>query len=118
MLGIGVDIVKIARVERVFEKFGPKFTRKILSSREMAQCSVDARFLAKRFAAKEAIAKALGTGFRNCVTMPCISIDKNSLNQPQVRLDGAAQARLISICLLYTSPSPRDRTRSRMPSSA
>ena len=97
MLGIGVDIVKIARVERVFEKFGPKFTCKILSSREMGQYSVDARFLAKRFAAKEAIAKALGTGFRNGVTMPCISIEKNSLNQPQVILDGAAQARLISM---------------------
>ena len=60
MLGIGVDIVKIARVERVFEKFGPKFTRKILSNREMGQHSVDARFLAKRFAAKEAIVKGPG----------------------------------------------------------
>lgn len=97
MIGIGVDIVKIARVERVFEKYGTKFAGKVLSAEELDEFPVDARFLAKRFAAKEAIAKALGSGFRLGVTMPSIRIVKSPLNQPQVVLEGAAQARLASI---------------------
>lgn len=97
MIGIGVDIVKIARVERVFEKYGHKFAGKVLSTEELEAFPIDARFLAKRFAAKEAIAKALGSGFRLGVTMPSIQIVKTPLNQPQVVLVGAARARLASI---------------------
>lgn len=97
MIGIGVDIVNIARVERVFEKFGERFAKKILAPSELQSLSLDPRLLAKRFAAKEAVAKALGTGFRLGITMPSIRIEKNQLNQPQVVLTGAAKTRLDSI---------------------
>ena len=97
MIGIGVDIVNIARIERVFEKFGERFARKVLAPGELESLSLDPRLLAKRFAAKEAVAKALGTGFRQGITMPSISIAKSSLNQPQVVLMGAAKARLDSM---------------------
>ena len=97
MIGIGVDIVNIARVERVFEKFGERFAKKVLAPGELQSLSLDPRLLAKRFAAKEAVAKALGTGFRQGITMPSISIEKSPLNQPQVVLTGAAKARLDSM---------------------
>ncbi len=97
MIGIGVDIVNIARVERVFEKFGERFAQKVLAPSELQELAIDPRLLAKRFAAKEAVAKALGTGFRLGVTMPSISIEKSLLNQPQVVLTGAAKTRLDSI---------------------
>ena len=92
--GIGVDIVKLERVEAVHRRFGDRFARKVLSVEELSAGPVTSSLIAKRFAAKEAIAKALGTGFRGGITMPCITINKNSLNKPQVALTGAAAERL------------------------
>ena len=92
--GIGVDIVKLERIEAVHRRFGDRFARKVLSAEELSTGPVTLSFIAKRFAAKEAIAKALGTGFRGGITMPSITINKNSLNEPQVALTGAAAERL------------------------
>ena len=92
--GIGVDIVKIERIEAVYRRFGDRFARKVLSAEELAVGPVTSLLIAKRFAAKEAIVKALGTGFRGGITMPSITINKNSLNKPQVALTGAAAERL------------------------
>ena len=92
--GIGVDIVKLERVEAVHRRFGDRFARKVLSAEELSVGAVTSSFIAKRFAAKEAIAKALGTGFRGGITMPSITINKNSLNKPEVALTGAAAERL------------------------
>ena len=97
MIGVGVDIVNIARVERVFDHFGERFAQKILAPSELENASLNARFRAKRFAAQEAVATALGTGFRCGITMPSIRIEKSPLNQPQVVLSGAAKSRLVSI---------------------
>ena len=92
--GIGVDIVKLERIEAVHRRFGDRFARKVLSAEELSAGPVTSSLIAKRFAAKEAIAKALGTGFRGGITMPSITITKNSLNKPQVALTGAAAERL------------------------
>ena len=92
--GIGVDIVKLERIEAVHRRFGDRFARKVLSAEELSGGPVTSSFIAKRFAAKEAIAKALGTGFRGGITMPSITITKNSLNKPQVALTGATAERL------------------------
>ena len=92
--GIGVDIVKLERIEAVYERFGERFARKILSEEELAGTSITANLLAKRFAAKEAIAKALGTGFREGITMPSITIGKNTFNKPEVKLVGRAAEQL------------------------
>ena len=92
--GIGVDIVKLERIEAVHRRFGDRFARKVLSAEELSGGPVTASLIAKRFAAKEAIAKALGTGFRGGITMPSITITKNSLNKPKVALTGAAAERL------------------------
>ena len=92
--GVGVDIVKLERIEAVHRRFGDRFARKVLSAEELSVGPVTTSLIAKRFAAKEAIAKALGTGFRGGITMPSITINKNSLNKPQVALTGAAAERL------------------------
>jgi holo-[acyl-carrier protein] synthase len=68
-----------------------------LSADELATNAITASFIAKRFASKEAIAKALGTGFREGITMPLITVTKNQLNKPEVALAGAAAERLRAI---------------------
>ena len=92
--GIGVDIVKLERIEAAHRRFGDRFARKVLSAEELSAGPITSSLIAKRFAAKEAIAKALGTGFRGGITMQSITITKNSLNKPQVVLTGAAAERL------------------------
>ena len=65
--GVGTDVVEIARVKAVLEKYGERFARKILCESELRRFQVHrlpANYLAKRFAAKEAFTKALGTGIR------------------------------------------------------
>jgi holo-[acyl-carrier protein] synthase len=95
--GIGVDIVKLERVEAAYERFGERFARKVLSADELATSAITVSFIAKRFAAKEAIAKALGTGFREGITMPLITVTKNQLGKPEAALTGAAAERLRAI---------------------
>ena len=63
--GVGTDVVEIGRIQKVLERFGERFARRILCENELIRFSghrLPAAFLAKRFAAKEAFAKALGTG--------------------------------------------------------
>ena len=70
IFGIGTDVVEVSRIHDSIKKFGDTFARRILSDSEFKsylKSSTQSRFLAKRFAAKEAFAKALGTGFRSPV---------------------------------------------------
>ncbi len=62
MLFVGVDIVEVARVERMARRFGERFLARVYTEAERAHCRGEAQHLAARWAAKEAIAKALGTG--------------------------------------------------------
>lgn len=94
VLGIGVDIVKLERIDAVYRRFGERFARKVLSNEELSVEPITSSLIAKRFAAKEAIVKALGTGFRGGITMPSITIKKDQLNKPQVILQGPAAERL------------------------
>jgi holo-[acyl-carrier protein] synthase len=94
IVGIGVDLVEIERVRRSLARFGDRFAQKILSSREMAlfsQRGRDPAWLAKRFAAKEAAAKALGTGMRRGVHFPQITIERSRGGPPQLMFSGVAQ---------------------------
>ena len=92
--GIGVDIVKLERIEAVHRRFGDRFARKVLSTDELSAGPITSSLIAKRFAAKEALAKALGTGFRGGISMPSMTIHQNALNKPEVALRGAAAERL------------------------
>jgi len=95
--GIGTDMVLVSRIEAVLGRQGDRFARRILTEPEWQRYLAHgqpARFLAKRFAAKEAILKALGTGLGQGMSWHCIQIDRTPLGAPTVVLSGAALGRL------------------------
>lgn len=83
--GIGTDIVAIARLNALYERYGGTVLSRLLAPSEMAACteaSDKGRFLAKRFAAKEAFGKALGIGVRAPATLPAIAVCHDDLGKP------------------------------------
>ena len=87
IFGIGIDVLQVDRVERVFEKHGERFVRHLLLPEERAQFERTARpvrFLAMRFAAKEAIVKGMGTGFSHGIWIRDVGVVQNSWGKPQV----------------------------------
>ncbi|MFA5242154.1 MAG: holo-ACP synthase [Sulfuricella sp.] len=85
--GIGTDIVATSRIAAVWERHGEAFARRILAQQEwagFAEASHPARFLAKRFAAKEAFAKALGTGIRSPASWHNIRVIHDGLGKPML----------------------------------
>lgn len=100
ILGIGNDIIEIGRVARLMRKFGDAFERKILTERESGQMRRRANstaYLAKRFAAKEAVSKALGTGMGQGASFRDIEIINTDNGKPEVCLYGAAKRTLESL---------------------
>lgn len=90
--GIGTDICRIARFERMIEKYGDRAARRVLGGAEIdeyAQAAQPARFLARRFAAKEAFAKALGTGVREPVLLSAMQVGHDALGKPHMTCSGA-----------------------------
>ena len=92
ILGIGTDLVLIGRIERLWNRFGDAFARRNLTPKEQALLQVHPKplsFLATRFAAKEAVAKAFGTGFRSeGVRLTEISILNDPLGKPFLEFSG------------------------------
>lgn len=87
--GIGIDIVHIPRIEVALAKWGDRFRKRIFTEREISLAksrSKEARFLALRFAAKEAFAKALGTGMRSPLKWQGIEILPDSMGRPEISL--------------------------------
>jgi len=85
IVGIGTDIVVIRRMAALWQRHGQRGVEKILAPAERADClaSADpARFLAKRFAAKEALGKALGTGVRAPAVLPAMAVVHDALGKP------------------------------------
>jgi len=85
--GIGIDVLKSERVQRAFEKFGERFVERLLMPEERAQLARTARpgrFLAMHFAAKEAIVKAMGTGFAHGVWIRDVGMVQNEWGRPEV----------------------------------
>ncbi|STW49142.1 pyridoxine 5'-phosphate synthase [Klebsiella pneumoniae] len=93
ILGLGTDIVEIARIEAVIARSGDRLARRVLSDHEWSiweQHQQPVRFLAKRFAVKEAAAKALGTGIRNGLAFNQFEVYNDELGKPKLRLWGEA----------------------------
>ena len=84
--GIGTDILRIERIEQLYEKYGQALAERLLSRIELLEwrsVGNKTNFLAKRFAAKEAFAKAVHTGLRSPVTLHHISIAHDNLGRPE-----------------------------------
>ncbi|MBE0509238.1 MAG: holo-ACP synthase [Chromatiales bacterium] len=94
IFGIGTDIVAIARMEKALARHGERFAERILAEQERAayaEAARPARFLAKRFAAKEAAAKAFGTGFSAGLSLQHIVISHDARGRPLLSFHGQAE---------------------------
>ncbi|MFK3977114.1 holo-ACP synthase [Shewanella vesiculosa] len=97
IVGIGTDIVEIARIGEQRQRLGDRLAKRVLTESELVtylQSKQPERFLAKRFAAKEAAAKALGTGIGRGVSFQHIHIDNDANGAPLIRFTDGALARL------------------------
>jgi holo-[acyl-carrier protein] synthase len=92
MLSVGVDMAEIPRIRRALERWGERFLRHVFTPAEVAYCRGRVRELAARFAAKEAISKALGTGLVE-VSWTEMEVLADQRGKPTVALHGKARAR-------------------------
>ncbi|MEQ6887696.1 holo-ACP synthase [Halomonas sp. CS7] len=95
IIGIGTDIARVARFERAMARHGERFALRLLGELERERLRghvLPAAFLAKRFAAKEAFVKALGTGLRRGMRWTEIQVVNDALGRPSLVLSGKAQA--------------------------
>jgi holo-[acyl-carrier protein] synthase len=102
IIGLGSDIIDIRRIEAVIARHGDRFLDRVFTPAERAKAErrterIRAATYAKRFAAKEAASKALGTGFREGVFWRDLGVVNLSSGQPTLRLTGGAAARLARI---------------------
>lgn len=103
IVGVGTDIVYIPRIEELYQKYPRRLLEKILTSEERALIvnysnNRICRYLAKRFAAKEALVKAIGTGFRNQITLRDISIFNDDKGRPYYVISDALTNYINQIC--------------------
>jgi holo-[acyl-carrier protein] synthase len=95
IFGIGTDVLQVARIEQIWQRYGEHFARRLLLDEEyrlFAASKRPARFLAMRFAAKEAVVKAMGTGFANGIWIRDVGMLPNPLGQPQVIFSARGKA--------------------------
>ncbi|PZP56142.1 MAG: holo-ACP synthase [Micavibrio aeruginosavorus] len=99
IIGIGSDMIDIRRIEKTLQRFGARFINRVFSNAEIAkaerrrEAGTHIATYAKRFAAKEACSKALGTGFSNGVFMKDISVENDVWGKPSLVLTNGALAR-------------------------
>ena len=93
IIGVGVDIVDVNRIGKLVSRFGDRFLKKILSQPETRLGLTEHQltiYVAKQFAAKEAVSKALGIGMRGGVSFRAIQVLRNRYGAPYVELAGSA----------------------------
>ena len=113
ILGTGMDLVEVARIEQSYARFGERFLKRILRGDEMAYCLAAARpgpHLAARFAAKEAVSKAFGTGIGTQLGWHDIEVRRRESGEPYVVLHDAGlellrrrQGRTLHLSLSHTA---------------
>jgi holo-[acyl-carrier protein] synthase len=94
VLGVGVDLVECARIEHSLARFGERFLHRVFTDGEIAysqSMKFPARHLAARFAAKEALSKAFGTGIGKAMSWKDLDVRKKESGEPFVVLDGGAR---------------------------
>jgi len=99
IFGIGTDIINIARMEKILKKNSIRFKNKVFSKKEIVYCENKKNpypFYAKRFAAKEAFSKAMGTGIRKGILLSDIEISNDNYGKPSIFLKGRVAKELKS----------------------
>jgi holo-[acyl-carrier protein] synthase len=112
ILGVGIDIIEVARIHSSHERFGERFLKRILRPNEISYClshNAPAPFLAARFAAKEAVSKAFGTGIGAQLGWQDIEVGRKESGEPFVILHDSGKklladrnARVVLISLSHT----------------
>ena len=101
IIGLGSDLCNIERIQASLDRFGQRFENRVFTERERAKAArrplTRAGTYAKRFAAKEAFSKAVGTGFKAGVFMKDIGVVNAPSGAPTLALTGGAAARLVAI---------------------
>ncbi len=111
--GIGTDIVSVERMRHNLERFGDRFAERILTDDELKEFRNvvnHAHFLARRFAAKEAVAKAMGTGFINGLSLRHIGVGHDALGKPVLKFSGRAKEFVRSEKIAFSHISLADET--------
>jgi len=113
ILGCGIDIIEVQRIEAACGKFGDRFLKRILLPSELAYCNshkVPGPFLAARFAGKEAVSKAFGTGIGGHLSWQDIEICRKDSGEPYVVLHGRGEillrergGRVVLLSLTHTA---------------
>ena len=94
VLGIGVDLIEVERIQHSLDRFGERFMKRVFTEGEIAYCvsmKFPARHFAARFAAKEAVSKAFGTGIGKAMGWRNIDIRKKTSGEPFLVFSGSAQ---------------------------
>ena len=104
MLTVGVDMIEIARIARALERHGQRFSRRFFTEQEQAYCAGRVERLAGRFAVKEAVAKALGTGI-GPISWTEIEVVCDGQGKPELHLHGEARALAARAGLVHWSVS-------------
>src|SRR5437868_13016202 len=127
IVGIGSDLCNIERIENSLARFGDRFLNRVFTEVEQAKAArrphTTAGTLAKRFAAKEAFSKAVGTGFKRGVYMKDIGVVNLPSGQPTLQLEGGAKARLDALAPeghaidIHLTMTDEDRKSTRLNSS-
>jgi len=98
IIGLGSDLCNIDRIQNSLDRFGDRFLKRVFTETEQAKAQkrpfTRAGTLAKRFAAKEAFSKAVGTGFKRGVFMKDIGVINKASGEPTLKLTGGAKERL------------------------
>jgi len=110
LLGVGVDVVEVARVSSALKRFGDRIENRVFTAAERSECAgrVDRDLaLAARFAAKEACLKALGTGWAGGVTFRQVEVHRNAAGRPSLRLHdrAAEEAARLGVTAIHVSLS-------------
>ena len=105
--GIGTDLIEKRRVEKSISKFGDKFIKKVLTEKEQQEYQTKktsekkVSFLSNNFACKEAVAKALGTGFSEGITLKNIEVLRERGGNPYLQLLGKAKKKAEELSLIH-----------------
>lgn len=106
VLGLGSDLIEIARIEQSIQRFGARFLERVYTPAEIAYCQAKkqaAESFAARFAAKEAGAKALGTGISYGISWPEIEVVREATGRPVLQWSGRALERVREMGVRRTS---------------
>ena len=94
VIGIGTDLVNIKRIEKILNKNSKSFLNRILHKKEKLPGKISAEYVSKKFAAKEAFSKAIGTGIGTLINFSDINIDHDKFGKPIIKIDTKIKAKI------------------------